>query len=386
MRRRPKLLYLVNVDSFFVSHRLHLGIAAREAGFDVTVAAGETNAREVIQDAGLRFVPIPIYAGGRSPRHELETAAAVVALYRRERPDLVHHVTIKPILYGSLAAGLAGISARVNAVTGLGYVFMPQANDGIVEHALRYGVRQAYRRMLRGRHVRNIFQNPEDHDALADAGVVDRAASRLVRGSGVDVDVFRETPLPEGRPVVLFPARLVKYKGVLDFVDAARILKAQGTPAEFVLVGPSDPTHHAGIDEDTIRGWEREGVVTWWGPRPKKEMPELLAKAHLVALASYREGLPLVLAEAGACGRAALATDAPGLREIVQAGRSGWLAPVQDPRGYAAVMAEALSDREELARRGKEGRRIVVEGFSRQHVAKATLAIYEELLAGRAHG
>ena len=202
-----RALFLVNYDWFFVSHRLALGQALRDEGFEVTVAALDTGAGRTIEQAGLRFVPMPFIPGGRNPLHEARTLAAIVDLYRRERPDLVHQVTIKPVLYGSLAARALGLPAVVNAIRGLGYVFIERPGDGVSHRALRSSIKAAYRLALDNPRVRTIFQNPDDRGVFEQAGLVRRDRTVLIRGSGVDITRFTATPLPDGDPLIVLPAQ-----------------------------------------------------------------------------------------------------------------------------------------------------------------------------------
>lgn len=377
----PRAIFLVNYDWFFVSHRLGLGVALREAGFDVAVAALETGAHKAITGAGLRFVPMPFEPGGRNPAREARTVAAITNLYRRERPDLVHQVTIKPVLYGSLAARAVGVPAVVNAISGLGYVFIERPGDGPSHRALREAIKATYRVALANPRARTIFQNPDDRGTFEQARLVRRAHTVLIRGSGVDVEKFRTRPLPPGAPLVVLPARMLWDKGVGEFVEAARQVKRRHPEARFALVGGADRQNPAGIPEATLAKWREEGEVEWWGHR--SDMPEVLAQAHLVVLPSYREGLPLALAEAAASGRACIATDVPGCREVVRDGETGWLVPPRDAAALARAMDEALSSPGELQRRGDAGRQMAERELSKPAVVSQTIALYRELLAGR---
>jgi glycosyltransferase involved in cell wall biosynthesis len=377
----PRAVIVTNADSFFVSHRLAIGTALRDHGFEVVVAAGESDARAVIERAGLRFQPVPFDRGGRSVRRDARTLTALVALYRRERPDVVHHVTIKPVLYGSLAARAAGVNAVINAVSGLGYVFIDRDRPSRRHAALRHAVGVAYRLALDSPRTRTIFQNPDDRKMFVDRGLVSEARTVLIRGSGVDTQRFSPRALPVGTPIVVLPARMLWDKGVGEFVEAARTLRAEGVHARFVLVGGVDSGNPAGVPEGTLAAWVRGGLVEWWGHRT--DMPEVLAQSSLVVLPSYREGMPLALAEATAAGRACIAADVPGCREVVRAGFNGWLVPARDPRALTDAMREALADASVLESRGANGRELAVAELSQDRVLRATLAVYDELLAGR---
>jgi len=379
-RRGLRVLIVVNADDFFVSHRLALGTALRDAGYEVTVLAGASAARGTIERHGLRFLPLAIQRGSRKPLHEIATLLGILRTYVAERPDLVHHVTIKPVIYGTLAARLLGVPAVINAVSGLGFVFIERPEDGIAQRALRAAVSLAYRTVLRSDRVSVIFQNPDDVASFVSAGFARPDQATIIRGSGVDLDTFRASPLPAGPPVVLVASRLLWDKGIGEFVEAARLLRARGSGARFVLVGAPDPQNPASIPEERVREWAREGFVEWWGKRSADEMPAVLSQGHVIVLPSYREGMPLVLAEAAACGRACIAADVPGCREIVRHGETGWLVPVRDAAALARAMESALTDPDELARRGAAGRRLAEAEFSRARVIEQTLALYDAKL------
>ena len=384
-----KVLFVVNVDTFFVSHRMPLGLALRDAGYDVTVAAGQTNendalatmlsgAREKIEKAGLRFIPLPLERGGTSPPQEAKTLASLVALYQKEKPDIVHHVSIKPVLYGTLAARLTKVPKIINAISGLGFAFIDRADDPFSRRMLRAGIRQAYRTLLHSKNITVIFQNPDDRQFFVSNHFIRENQSRLIRGSGVNTDLFSQTPIPEGDFIVMLPTRLLWDKGVREFVEAAQQLKPKFPHVRFVMVGPIDPDNPAAVPTKTIEEWVTKGVVEWWGPKQKSTMPQVLSQAHLVVLPSYREGLPLTLAEASSVGRACITTDVPGCREVIQDGVNGWLVPVRDSNALAKAMTEAIENPDELNRRAQTARTVAERDFSITQVVKKHLDIYAE--------
>ena len=378
-RSRPKLLFLVNEDAFFVSHRFELGLAARAAGFDVVVAAGDTGASREIVRAGLRFVPVVFDRGGRSLRRDGETLARIVRLYADERPDVVHHVTIKPVLYGSLAARMLRIPALINAISGLGYVFLDPSFRG---RALRRAVEETYRVALAHPNGATIFQNRSDLDLFLERGLVSARRVRLIPGSGVDSARFQAHPLPSGVPLVVLPARMLRDKGIGEFVQAARALRRRGVHARFVLVGAAGGSNPTSISESEIDAWVQEGSVEWWGHR--RDMPEVFAAAHLVVLPSYREGFPLAIVEAQSVGRACITTDVPGCRDAIEKDQTGWLVPVRDAAALASAMETAIADRAELVRRGMLAAARVRRFFERRRIAEMHLEIYEKMIGGRA--
>jgi glycosyltransferase involved in cell wall biosynthesis len=376
VRRRPRLLFLVNDDAFFASHRLEIGVAARRAGLDVMVAAGGGGgARAVIEGAGIELVAVDFDRGGRSAVRDAATLAAVARLYGRVRPTIVHHVTIKPVLYGSVVARTLGIPVVVNAVSGLGFAFLDRSRRGRV---LRAAIETAYRAALDHPRSTTIFQNEDDRGHFVARRLVRPERATLVRGSGVDVDLFAEEPLRASDPLVVLPARLLWDKGVGEFVEAARLLRARRTRARFALVGAAGGTNPASVPRALVDRWVNEGVVEWWGHRA--DMPQVLAEAHFVVLPSYREGLPLALLEAASVGRACVTTDAPGCRDAVEDGVTGWVVPARDARALADAIDSAVRDRDELARRGAAAAARARRAFDRRSVVRAHLDIYRELL------
>lgn len=227
---------------------------------------------------------------------------------------------------------------------------------------MRKGLRAAYRTLLRRESTRVIFQNPDDREFFIREGSVLRENTRLIRGSGVDLYMFPFSPMPEGpldQRIVLMPSRLLWDKGIGEFVEASRHPSRQGVfRARFVVVGPFDLIDPACASEKDVEGWTSSGLIEWWGPRQRTQMPEILAQAYVVVLPSYREGLPLVLAEASACGRPCITNDVPGCREVVSHGENGWLAKVRDAASLASAIEEALASPEEAARRGRRAREI----------------------------
>lgn len=366
-----KLLFLVTEDWYFVSHRLPLAVAACAAGFEVVVATRVRDKAAAIEAAGIRVIPIEMDRGGMNLPRELATLFRLWRLYRRERPDIVHHVALKPVLLGGLAARLAGVRAVVGAVAGLGFLFSGDRRASRVARLLKWSLPG-----LIGR-GRAIVQNPEDAAMLADCGVAP-ARIRLIRGAGVDTNCFSPQPELPGTPLVVLPARMLRDKGVAEFVEAARMLRERGVAARFALVGAPDPANPASIAETELRAWMAEGVVEWWGQR--EDMPEVYAACHVVCLPSYREGLPKALLEAAACGRAIVTTDAPGCREIVRDGENGLLVPVRDAAALAIALRRLLEDGALCRDMGARGREIAVTDFSVERVVRETLALYRELV------
>jgi len=375
-----KVVLFANTDWYLYNFRLPLAKALRAAGHEVVLMSphGAYGARLV--QAGFRWLPLPFSRSGINPAAELATILKVAAAYQRERPDLVHHFTIKCVLYGSIAARLTAGSAIVNAVTGLGHLFTDQ--KGARAGLLKLIVRTLYRLALRGTQV--IFQNPDDMHVFEDQGLLQGAGCHLIRGSGVNTELFR--PMPETqraeRPVVLFASRLLRAKGIAEFVEAAALVRAQRPEVRFVAAGDIDPGNPSSVPRETVEIWRARGDVEF--PGHLDDMKPLLASAALVALPSYREGTPRILLEAAACGLPLVATDVPGCREVVRSGLNGLLVPVRDSAALARAIAVILADAQLASSMGQESRKIAVAEFSEEQVITRTLGVYGRAESARA--
>lgn len=374
---KKKIIFLQTEDSTFYSHRLPMARAALAAGFEVVVAVRVVAHRERIEREGFRVVPLPWRRNGVNPLFELRTLAAIIRLYAAERPDIAHQVTLKPILYGSLAAALCGVPAAVNALTGLGFIFI---SEGFVARLLRPVVGLALKAAFSRRGSVVLLQNEDDRSLVISRGLAPRDRTVLIAGSGVDVARFGPRPEPEGLPLVILPARMLWDKGVGEFVEAARILVAEGVPARFALIGEQDDENPAAITPARLERWRESGVVEWWGLRD--DMPEIYAQAHVVCLPSYREGLPKALMEAAACGRPVVGTDVPGCREVVRHEETGLLVPARDAVALAGALRRLLGDKDLRARLGEGGRRLAVAEFAEQRIAELMGAVYVRLSSG----
>tara|TARA_Y100001960_G_scaffold1744_1_gene1960 strand:- start:104 stop:1237 length:1134 start_codon:yes stop_codon:yes gene_type:complete len=367
---KPKLLFLVTEDWYFVSHRLSIAMAAREAGYDVAVATRARQHVEIIQKTGIRVIPFELSRRVGNPLAEL---MSLFLLYRRERPDIVHHVALKPVFFGALAGRWAGFSAQVNAVAGLGWLFISRSRSA---RWMSPVLRLILARLLNTPRCRVIVQNPDDADLLKKAGV-NESHIRMIRGVGVDTSEF--APCPEvPKPIcVVLAARILWDKGVGEFVEAARQLKQDGVEARFILVGNPDSDNPASIPEETLHAWQKEEVIDWWGYR--EDMIAVFHAAHVVCLPSYREGLPKVLLEAAACGKPIVATDVPGCREVVREGENGLLVPVRDAKALSEALSCMIKNPELRAQMGRRSRAIVLKEFSSEKVIAQTLSLYKEL-------
>jgi glycosyltransferase involved in cell wall biosynthesis len=375
--KRPKLLYLVTEDWYFCSHRLALGRAAVAAGYDVTVATRVRSHGDDIRAAGMNVITLPWQRRSTNAWNELRTLASLYKLYRTHRPDLVHHIALKPVLYGSLVARVAGTRRVINAVAGFGYSFVAGGPRAAIARRI---LRASFAHMSNQPDARVLVQNPDDERVLKDSGLVRADRLVVIPGSGVDVD--RYAPAPDGEPAgvprVTLVSRMLWSKGVGDFVEAARLLKAKGVEFEAVLVGDPDPDNPQSIPDSTLRDWHDEGVVVWWGH--EDDIPSVWASSHVAVLPSHREGLPKTLLEAAACGRPMVATDVPGCREVVAHGRSGLLVPAKDPQLLAGAIENLVTDPRARTAMGRAARADAVEKFSEGVVIERVLALYRSMV------
>lgn len=368
--KRSKLLFVVTEDWYFVSHRLALAVAAQAAGFEVAVATRAGQQADVIRNAGIRLIPFELSRRSGNPFAEV---VALWRLYRHERPDLVHHVALKPVMLGALAAWLARVPAQVNAVAGLGWLF---TSSGRFVRLLRPVLRRILGRLLTQPFSLTIVQNQEDRALLERSGVT-ATRLRLILGAGVDIRAYHPVPPPPEPVCIALVSRMLWDKGVGEFVEAARSLTGAGVRARFVLVGAPDPANPASVPESTLRDWHGQYGIEWWGRRD--DVPAVLQAAHIACLPSYREGLPKSLLEAAACGLPIVATDAPGCREVVIDGVNGLLVPVRDANALAVALKKLINDPNLRQRMGEQLRLRAETEFAQETVIAQTLAVYSEL-------
>jgi len=370
-----RIMLFANTDWYLYNFRRKLAQALREQGHDVVLLspAGEYATR--LQALGFRWIDFPLSRRGMNPLVEFSSLVRLIHLYRSEKPDLVHHFTIKCVLYGTLAARLAGIRVVVNSITGLGYVFLA---GGPLKVVLRFFVRTWYRAVLCGSQV--IFENEDDRQTFLRFGFIRPADAQMIPGVGVDTRRFVQVPFPSGPPVVLLAVRLLWDKGIGEFVEAARLLHRTGVQARFALAGRIDPGNPASIPEAQIKEWAEEGLMEWWGWI--EDMPATLAKASIVCLPSYyREGLPTILLEASACGRPVVTTDWPGCRDAVRNGVSGLLVRERDAASLSDALQKLITNPYLCSEMGTAGRLMVEELFSSEKVLAQISAVYRKALS-----
>lgn len=372
-----RLLFLVTEDWYFCSHRLPLAVEAAKAGFEVSVATRVRAHGEQIEREGIRAIPFLLGRRVAGPGAELIILWHLVRLYRRERPAVVYHVGLKPVVYGSIAARIAGIAGRVNAIAGLGYVFTSRQWKA---RLVRPFVRLALRLVLGGRMSRTIVQNREDERLVLEMTGGDLGRVVRIAGAGVDLRRFTSRDEQPGEPLILYAGRILWDKGVGHFIEAARQLRGEGVRARFVLAGMPDDDSPVAVPVAQIENWQRSGVIEWWGRRD--DMPAVFAACHVVCLPSfYGEGIPKVLIEAAASGRAIVATDIPGCREIVKDGVNGLLVRTHDVKQLAQAIGRLIDDPSRRRRMGAVGRKLVESEYGVELINQETIAVIKAATA-----
>lgn len=367
-----KALLFANTGWYLWNFRLPLARALRSRGWEVLLVSPPGEHAERLQAAGFRWRPFDFSRRGVNPFAELATVSRLAQLYREEKPDLAHHFTIKCVLYGGLAARRAGVRAVVSSVTGMGHLF---TTPGWRATLLQPVVRALYRHVLAGSQV--IFQNPDDRAQFDSSGALGTPRGvHLIRGSGVDTTRFTpaDPPPPEPPVAVLLVARLLREKGIEEFVTAARALAARGAPVRCLVAGDPDPGNPSSHDAADIARWQRESPVEFLGH--VEDMPALLRTVHVACLPSWREGTPRSLLEAGACALPLVATDVPGCREVVRNGDNGVLLPVRDPGALATALADLAADPARRRALGRRAREVVCSEFSESLVVEKTFEVY----------
>lgn len=374
---KTKLVFFVTEDWYFCSHRLELAIAARERNYEVFVVTRVRNHGQRILDAGLHLIPFEMSRRSANPFSELGVLWRLYQVYRELQPDLVHHVSLKPVLYGSLVARWLGGIRIVNAMAGLGILF---SSRSLKARLMRIPIVATFRLLLNGTNMRMILQNPDNVSLMTSLGVVRPECVHLVRGAGVDLDHFASSPQPTGTPKVLLVARMLWDKGVGDFVEAARMLKQRGHNAVFLLAGEPDNANPNAIPVSKLLLWHEAGHISWLGRR--EDIANLYAECSVACLPSfYGEGIPKSLLEAASVGRPIITTNTPGCREVVENEKNGFLVPARNPYKLAEALERVLADEGLRARMGAYSRELAEREFGLATVVEQTIQIYRDLQA-----
>jgi glycosyltransferase involved in cell wall biosynthesis len=373
-----KIIFLYADDVYFWRNRLGLACEAKTQGFEVVLMAPFSRYRSEIEKEGIRVIPWNVSRKSVNPLRELRSLLEVARAYEKERPDIVQHEALKAVLHGGLAARYTGKGPTVSIICGLGSIF---TSGAIKMKLLRGIVLRILALVFDSRKAQVVVMNDDNRDTLLKSKTVKRAQVKVVPGPGIRIDGFTSHPEPAGIPIVLLAGRMLWEKGIGEFVTAAEELRGKGISARFVLAGAPDADNPECISEEQLRVWDRSGIVEWWGPR--NDMPAVYAESTVVCLPSYAEGLPNVLAEAGACARAVVTTDVAGCRQAVTHEVNGLLVPARDAKALGAAIERLLADGELRRRLGAMGRERAVEEFSHTMIVRQMLQIYRELLGGK---
>lgn len=370
------LLLVANVDWFVISHRLGIVQEAAKQGWKVYVAAEDTGRSHEISQKGVEFIDFRFSRSGTNPLEELKTLKKFKDLYKKVKPDVVHQVTLKPIIYGSIAAKQLGIKGVVNAVSGLGYTFT-SGRQGMVQKLMlkmmKYGLKRP--------NLAIIFQNGDDQEILTKLGAIQPSNKIFrIKGSGVDLNKFEEKPFPSFEKIrVVLPARMLWDKGVKEFCLATDRLKEKyQTKVVFILAGMADSDNKAGVPESYLLEQMDGEYLQWIGHQ--SDMVAVYENSHIVVLPSYREGMPKTLIEACAIGRPIVTTDAVGCKECVDEGINGYKVPVGSVLELAQAIEKLITNQEDILTMGKAGRLKAENEFDVKNVIQTHLDIYNEVL------
>lgn len=370
---KPVLVYLVTEDWYFLSHRLPMACAALRAGYEVHVATNVVDGGAAIEGYGFKLHPLNWRRGSARPHDLIRILGEIRALYKRLKPDLVHHVGVQPAIIGAIA-GIGLPLVKLHAMAGLGFAFTSKT---LRARLTGFAMRLLMRVLLNRPGNAVLVQNPDDRAAVTALGISpDRIF--LIPGSGVDTEALVPMPEPLGVMRVGYVGRLLADKGVRSLVEAHAILAARGRDIRFVLAGEPDPANPASIPQAEIDSWKQTAGLDVLGHI--KDIREVWAMSHIAVLPSRREGLPKSLLEAAACGRPIVATDVPGCREIARPDVNALLVPADDAAALAEAIDRLASDAALRQRFGAAGRAMVEAEFSEHRVGEAIVALYAKLL------
>jgi len=369
-----KLLFIVNIPDFFISHRLSLALLAQKKGYEVHVATTINKNFQKIRNHGFQCHEIYLKRGSLNIFNDLRTLISIYKVLKKLKPDVLHLLTAKCNIYGGLASRIIFIPRVVHAVTGLGYIFVESKH--IYKYILKKIVLFLYKISIKTKSV-VIFQNNDNLELFVNNLIIHREQTRLIYGSGVDTDVyFFSEDLIIDDPIILFPSRLLKEKGIMTFIDASRILKGNKN-FRMVVAGDLDYENPSSITKEQIDNWVEQGLIEWNGY--VKDMPNLLSLSSVICLPTYYpEGVPKVLIEAASCGRAIISTDMPGCNEIVVHHHNGMLIPIKSAVDLASSIIKLVDDIQLRKNYGVNGRKLVLKKFSSKIVDNATLEVYSE--------
>ena len=378
MKKEKKILILVNYLSFFISHRLPIAEALLAKGFEVFIGYGELRGADpkLLEQKGFKVDLVPMQPAGFNLFKELKTIYFIWVFFKNVKPDIVHLVTIKPYLYGGIISRLIGVRCLVSAVSGLGTLFI---NKGFKSKFLRFLIYPLFKLAFNHSNQKVILQNKDDLKILVNWGVLNLSNTKLLNGSGVQLEKFKNFDEPRGIITVCFAARLLRDKGIYEYISAARLIKEQGIKARFLLAGDLDKNNPSGLKLDDLNKLKNEGYVEYMGFH--QDIPALYSNSHIICLPSYREGFPKSLIEAAAAKRAIVTTDVPGCRDAIIPNKTGLIVPAKDSQKLADALKCLIESPQKRITMGAAGRKLAEEEFSIEKIVIEHLNIYEDLLS-----
>lgn len=366
-----KLLFVLNIDYFLISHRLPIAIKAFQEGYEVHIAAKNTGYLKSFEKYNFKIHPLEIKRSSMNITSLIKTFVSIRKVFNEIKPDIVHLISIKPILIGGCALHFTRLNPKIIiSISGLGFIYTSIGKAAFIRKKL---VNQLYKLALNHKNLTIIFQNKFDKRDILRILPRRDIKSLIIHGSGVDLQEYSLCSLPKGKPIILFPARIIISKGIYEFVNAAKILKGK---ARFVIAGKIDFQSRDFISEDVLNKWISERIIEHWGF--SENMPNTIKKSTIVVLPSYREGLPKVICEAAAIGRAVVTTDVPGCRDSIINNKTGLLVPVKNSQKLSQAILHLLENRKILEKMSLEANLLAKRKFDLEKVVEEHISIYNK--------
>ncbi len=376
MIKKKKILFIISEDWYFFSHRLSLAVIAIKSGYEVGLLCRVSKYRKEIEAEGVKVFNWSINRESKNIFKETVAILNIVSILHKFKPNLIHSVAMKPVLYSAIASSYVGHQKSIFALAGLGYIFTSRNNFAKI---VRLFLIICFKKIFYNKNNKLVLQNPEDRSLLLDLNVISKNNVHLIRGAGVDTFSFFYKPIPFKNPIIMLPSRMLWAKGVQDFVDCAEIINDKKKIARFVLVGGPDTQNPDTISEYQLEKWNNSGVVEWWGNQD--DMPSIIQQATIICLPTfYGEGLPKCLLEGASSGRPIVSYDVPGCREIVVNNYNGFLVKSRSIEGLVKSIIMLLADNDLCIQMGKNGRKLVKNNFTQEIVGKETIQLWEDLL------
>ena len=379
MNKNKKILYLITEDWFFCSHFLERALAAKKSGYEVIVCSKENKDKKKIQEYGINFQEIKFNRKNINPFYELIVLIKIISIYRQFSPDIVHHIAFKPIIYGSIAAKINNIRSVLNAPVGMGFVFTSDSMKAkFIRPIIKFLLKNLLSSGANNKKNKVIFENQDDLNYFVKIGAVDYKDTFLIRGAGVNVDKdFINYKRNNKIPIVALVGRMLKDKGIFEFVDAVKLIKKNNVKAKFLLIGGVDNFYSSSISLKLLKKWHYEKIVDWLGY--VSNVDEILEKIDILCLPSYREGLPKALIEGAAKGLPIVTTNTVGCKDVVEDGVNGFLVPVKNSIELAKAISILIKDEDLRFKMGCESYKIASSKFASSIIIEQTMAIYDQL-------